>query len=125
MDIDNFKHHNDTYGHADGDKVLAELGKVIKASIRVTDIGCRYGGEEFTVILPQTSGESAVIVAERIRQGFAELEFKPNPNEVVQKTISVGIAQFGLGDTVQTLLERTDQNMYKAKDSGKNRCVYE
>jgi two-component system cell cycle response regulator len=125
MDIDNFKHHNDTYGHADGDKVLAELGKVIKASIRVTDIGCRYGGEEFTVILPQTSGESAVIVAERIRQGFAELEFKPNPNEVVQKSISVGISQFGLGDTVQTLLERTDQNMYKAKDSGKNRCVYE
>lgn len=124
MDIDNFKHHNDTYGHADGDIVLGKLGSVIRESLRANDIGCRYGGEEFTVILPETSGDNAVVVAERIRKKFAELEFRPNPDEVVHKTVSVGIAQCAELDTALTLLERTDQNMYKAKNSGKNKYFY-
>jgi len=125
MDIDDFKHHNDTYGHAEGDKVLAELGVVVKNSIRVTDIGCRYGGEEFTIVLPQTSGKQAFHVAERIRKCFADLEFRPVPGEVVRKTLSIGISQFDSGDNPQSLLDKTDQNMYKAKNSGKNKCVYE
>ena len=125
MDIDNFKHHNDTYGHADGDLVLEKLGAVIQNAIRVNDIGCRYGGEEFTIILPETSGDDAVVVAERVRKNFADLEFKPNPDEIVQKTVSVGIAQFVVDDTSQSLLERTDQNMYKAKNSGKNKYFFQ
>nr|MBF0221656.1 sensor domain-containing diguanylate cyclase [Desulfobulbaceae bacterium] len=125
MDIDNFKHHNDTYGHADGDSVLEKLGAVIRASVRGTDVACRYGGEEFTVILPETSGENAVVVAERIRESFAAIEFKPTPDVVVHKTISIGVAEFQADDDERSFLERTDQNMYKAKNSGKNRYVYE
>lgn len=123
LDIDNFKHHNDTYGHADGDRVLARLGQVIAAALRVNDIPCRYGGEEFTIILPGTSGEEAIIAAERIRTSFAEVVFQPTPQETVQKTVSIGVTQYRAGESGQSLLERADQNMYEAKQSGKNRYV--
>lgn len=125
MDIDNFKHHNDTYGHADGDIVLSQLGRVVANAIRASDFGCRYGGEEFTIILPETTGENAIVVAERIRENFAALAFTPNPHEIVHKTLSVGVAQLRPEDDEKSLLERTDQNMYKAKNSGKNKYVYE
>lgn len=123
LDIDNFKHHNDTYGHADGDLVLARLGQVIAEAVRVSDIPCRYGGEEFTIILPATSGEQAIVVAERIRAGFAGVVFQPNPQETVQKTVSIGITQYRADENGQKLLERADQNMYEAKKGGKNRYV--
>lgn len=125
MDIDNFKHHNDTYGHADGDRVLARLGGIIAESIRLNDLGCRYGGEEFTVILPNTSGKDAMVVAERIRQRFSEVAFLPTPDHVVHKTVSVGIAEYRPGEAKDALLERADQNMYAAKQSGKNRVVFQ
>ena len=123
LDIDNFKHHNDTYGHADGDLVLAKLGQVIAGSLRISDIPCRYGGEEFTIILPVTSGEQATVVAERIRASFAGEIFQPNLRETVRKTISIGVTQYRAGESGQSLLERADQNMYEAKQSGKNRYV--
>lgn len=123
LDIDNFKYHNDTYGHADGDRVLARLGQVIAESLRVNDVPCRYGGEEFTVILPVTSGEQATVVAERLRTRFAGEVFQPNPQETVRKTISIGVTQYRAGESGQSLLERADQNMYEAKQSGKNRYV--
>ncbi len=123
LDIDNFKHHNDTYGHADGDRVLARLGEVIAEAVRVSDIPCRYGGEEFTIILPATSGEQAIVVAERIRAGFAGVVFQPNPQETVQKTVSIGVTQYCADESGLKLLERADQNMYEAKQSGKNRFV--
>jgi two-component system cell cycle response regulator len=123
MDIDNFKHHNDTYGHADGDKVLARLGLVIAGAVRSCDIACRFGGEEFAVILPDTDGDQAMVVAERIRRNFAELEFYPHPGEKVQKTISIGIAQYIAGESEDVLLERADSNMYLAKQQGKNCLV--
>lgn len=123
LDIDNFKHHNDTYGHADGDRVLARLGQVIAEAVRVSDIPCRYGGEEFTIILPAASGEQATVVAERIRAGFAGVIFQPTPRETVQKTVSIGVTQYRPGESGQSLLERADQNMYEAKQSGKNRFV--
>lgn len=125
MDIDNFKHHNDTYGHADGDRVLARLGRIVAESIRSNDLGCRYGGEEFTVILPNTAGKDAQVVAERIRQRFAEEVFQPNPDVVVHKTVSIGIAEHRGDEKKEELLERTDQNMYQAKQSGKNRWVFQ
>ncbi|MCX5864516.1 MAG: diguanylate cyclase [Deltaproteobacteria bacterium] len=123
LDIDNFKHHNDTYGHADGDRVLARLGQVIAESLRTNDVPCRYGGEEFTIILPVTSGEQATVVAERIRARFAGEIFQPTPQETVRKTISIGVTQYLAGESGQSLLERADQNMYEAKQSGKNRYV--
>lgn len=123
MDIDNFKHHNDTYGHADGDRVLARLGQVVAESLRVNDVPCRYGGEEFTIILPETSGEKATVVAERIRTRFAGEIFQPTPQDTVRKTISIGVTQYRAGESGQSLLERADQNMYEAKQSGKNRYV--
>ena len=123
LDIDNFKHHNDTYGHADGDRVLARLGQVIAESLRVNDIPCRYGGEEFTIILPGTSGEQATVVAERIRARFAGEIFQPTPQETVRKTISIGVTQYLANESGQSLLERADQNMYEAKQGGKNRYV--
>lgn len=124
LDIDNFKHHNDTYGHADGDKVLERLGKVVVSALRVNDVPCRYGGEEFTIILPDTSGENALVVAERIRENFAAEGFYPNPGEKVQKTVSVGVTQYVAGEEAESLLERADGNMYQAKQSGKNKCVF-
>lgn len=123
LDIDNFKHHNDTYGHADGDRVLARLGQVIAESLRVNDVPCRYGGEEFTIILPVTSGEQATVVAERIRVRFAGEVFQPTAQETVRKTVSIGVTQYRGGESGQSLLERADQNMYEAKQSGKNRYV--
>jgi two-component system cell cycle response regulator len=123
LDIDNFKHHNDTYGHADGDRVLARLGQVIAESLRVNDVPCRYGGEEFTIILPVTSGEQATVVAERIRTRFAGEIFQPNPQETVRKTISIGVTQYQAGESGQSLVERADQNMYEAKQNGKNQYV--
>jgi len=125
MDIDNFKHHNDTYGHADGDRVLARLGKLVAEAIRINDLGCRYGGEEFTVILPNTSGQDALVVAERIRARFSEEAFVPMPGHVVHKTVSVGVAEYRPGEKKEDLLERADQNMYSAKQGGKDRVVFQ
>ena len=124
MDIDNFKIHNDTYGHADGDRVLARLGRIIAEAIRINDLGCRYGGEEFTVILPNTAGEGARVVAERIRERFSEEIFLPSPQTPVRKTLSIGVAEYRLDDNKEALVERADQNMYAAKQGGKNRVVF-
>ena len=96
---------------------------MIAGAVRVSDIPCRYGGEEFTIILPAASGEQATVVAERIRAGFAGVIFQPNPQETVQKTVSIGVTQYLPGESGQSLLERADQNMYEAKQSGKNRYV--
>ncbi|MBA3015510.1 MAG: diguanylate cyclase [Proteobacteria bacterium] len=120
MDIDNFKHFNDTFGHAEGDKVLSVMGKIITQSIRTIDRGNRYGGEEFTVILPDTTAEEAIFVAERIRQTFAATDFFPQQGEKVNKTVSLGITQFLTEDTPNSLIKRADRNLYQAKESGKN-----
>ncbi|MDD5758925.1 MAG: diguanylate cyclase [Desulfobulbaceae bacterium] len=123
MDIDNFKHFNDTYGHAEGDRVLGAMGKIITASIRTTDRGNRYGGEEFTVILPNTTAQDAIPVAERVRLSFAAHDFFPRDGEKVNKTVSLGITQLQPNDTPTSFLKRADKNLYEAKESGKNRYI--
>lgn len=123
MDIDNFKHHNDTYGHADGDKVLARLGEILFECIRTNDHACRYGGEEFTIVLPSTAGEGGAILAERIREKFAAEPFYPSPDEKVQKTLSLGVTQYTPGDTIDSFIRRADANLYDAKHQGKNRYI--
>ena len=124
LDIDDFKQYNDTFGHPEGDKVLARLGEVIRGSLRKTDSAYRYGGEEFTVILPETEGESAVNVAERIRSGFESLIFSPEPGKEVPKTVSIGVAQYRPREELSSLMNRADKAMYQAKEQGKNRVIF-
>ncbi len=122
MDIDNFKIHNDTYGHAEGDKVLAKLGIIINDGLRQNDIACRYGGEEFVVILPATDGKGALVVAERIRTAFAATVFCDN---TVHKTLSIGVTQYTAGDNKEILVKRADDHLYYAKGHGKNQSILE
>ena len=124
MDIDDFKSVNDTHGHPVGDKVLLALGDIIRASIRKEDIACRYGGEEFGLILPATDRADAEGVAERIRNRFAEQRFKTDGVRTFTCTISLGLALWksdyrGPGE----LLQRADAALYRAKSAGKNRVV--
>ena len=121
MDIDHFKIFNDTWGHLEGDKVLMELGLMIKSCLRNMDSAYRYGGEEFTVILPETNLKSACIVGERIRQSFASKRFFPVEGKEVYSTISIGAAQFTEGETIMSLIKRADMAMFKSKQEGRNR----
>lgn len=124
LDLDNFKQFNDTYGHPEGDKVIAAAGQVIRRCIRATDVGCRYGGEEFAVILPEAGHDEAMRVAERIRKEFAQTLFEPRPGEAVSKTLSVGLASLQPNDTAEALFDRADGALYAAKRMGKDRSVY-
>ncbi|MDP2647261.1 MAG: GGDEF domain-containing protein [Desulfobacterales bacterium] len=123
MDIDNFKQHNDTYGHLEGDNVLSSLGKLINEYLRGVDSGYRYGGEEFALILPDTDIKGAAFVAERMRKGFESLTFSPRPNEKINCTISIGVAQYEPEIELKALINKADKAMYKAKDQGKNKVV--
>ncbi len=122
IDIDNFKRLNDTYGHQNGDIILRELAHVLRKSSRETDYICRYGGEEFSIILPQTNKEQALTIAEQIRQAIAQQEF-PNflPNKNLKVTVSIGLATHSTdAATKENLIAKADKAMYIAKFSGKN-----
>jgi len=120
LDIDHFKWFNDNYGHLEGDKVLAELGKIIKGCLRSMDSAYRYGGEEFTVILPETTCEDARHVAERIRTAVAEKQFKPVDDANVNMTISAGVTQYTAGESAASFVQRSDKAMYVSKEGGRN-----
>ncbi|MBW2598907.1 MAG: GGDEF domain-containing protein [Deltaproteobacteria bacterium] len=125
LDIDNFKKFNDSYGHLEGDVVLVRLGEVIRRCLRKTDSAYRFGGEEFTVILPETTGDAATILAERIREEFENEGFYPlGGEEAVHKTVSIGVAQYISQEELRMFLKRVDSNMYRAKRQGKNRVFY-
>jgi diguanylate cyclase (GGDEF)-like protein len=121
LDIDHFKDYNDAYGHLEGDKVLIRIGEVIKACLRKMDTAYRYGGEEFTVILPETNGEEAVTVAERIRTGIEKEIFSPEAGKEVTITISIGITEYIPGERISALVERADKAMYVSKENGRNK----
>src|SRR6185369_2864406 len=121
LDIDNFKKYNDTYGHLEGDKVLAVLANSMRENLRNIDSAYRYGGEEFTVLLPETDSENALVVAERIRKSFSSSPLAPVPGTEVHMTISVGVGQYIIEEKESVFLERVDKAMYCAKKSGKNK----
>jgi len=121
LDVDHFKDFNDTYGHPEGDKVLAALGRLLKETLREEDIACRYGGEEFVVILHNAGREAANEAASRIRTRFAKLPFTPRPAKAVHLTISIGAAVLIPGETGEHLIFRADQALYRAKQTGRNR----
>ncbi len=117
LDIDHFKKINDTYGHATGDTVLKQFASILLENSRKTDVCARWGGEEFTIILPLTDIKGAAILAEKIRKMIAEFSF----TEVGRVTVSIGYAAFE--DNGEDLFERTDKALYKAKESGRNKSV--
>jgi two-component system cell cycle response regulator len=124
LDVDFFKQINDTYGHDVGDEVLKEFANRISANVRGIDLACRFGGEEFVVVMPDTDLSFAYLVAERLRQSVADAPFVLN-GEVRQLpvTISIGVAASQNGDTPEVLLKRADQALYRAKREGRNRVA--
>lgn len=125
LDIDRFKAVNDTYGHPAGDKVLKEVAAVIRHNLREIDIPCRYGGEEFTVILPGTSENGAKLVAERIRKSLASTIIQLDDGQEISVTISIGGACCpDHGSEVKELVVTADKALYRAKDLGRNRVIW-
>ncbi|MBE0425674.1 MAG: sensor domain-containing diguanylate cyclase [Nitrospirae bacterium] len=121
-DIDYFKEINDTYGHDIGDKALQIISSLIKSSLRNTDIIGRYGGDEFFLILPETSMEGAKEIAERIRFIIKDFNLKLNKNKSIKTTVSIGVAEFDAGkEDINSFIKRADNALYVAKDKGRNR----
>ena len=125
IDIDHFKKINDGFGHDVGDEVLREFALRLASNVRAIDLPCRYGGEEFTVIMPDTQLEDALRIAERIRMHVAGSPFRvAHGTELLTVTISIGVSvSFGPNDTPETLLKRADEAVYEAKASGRNAVV--
>lgn len=124
LDIDHFKKCNDTYGHLEGDKVLVRLGQIIKICLRTMDSAYRYGGEEFTIILPETTGKEANNVAERINASVESERFSTEAGEDFSITISTGVTEYFKEEQLSTFIHRADQAMYKSKAKGRNRISF-
>ena len=121
IDIDFFKKFNDTYGHQAGDAVLKQVAQTLKKNSRTTDFVCRYGGEEMSIILPNTTAEDALFNANRINKAVAEKDFHLNSTETGKVTISVGVATFpDNAENAQDLIEHADKGLYYAKEHGRN-----
>jgi len=125
IDIDHFKSINDTYGHSAGDEVLREFADRLRSCVRGIDLACRFGGEEFVVVMPDTDIGVASKVAERIRRRIAGEPFTVDRGaRTIDVTISVGLAsRHNQNDTAAVILQRADQALYRAKGAGRNRVV--
>jgi two-component system cell cycle response regulator len=125
LDIDHFKSINDGYGHDAGDDVLREFAARVRRSIRNVDLACRYGGEEFVIVMPETDPGVAGMVAERLRRRIASERFSVGQTgQLIEVTISIGLAALsGLEDSAPAILKRADQALYRAKRDGRNRVV--
>ncbi|MEA3240753.1 MAG: GGDEF domain-containing protein [Pseudomonadota bacterium] len=125
LDIDHFKVINDTFGHLAGDQVLREIGRITRENIRAIDMVCRYGGEEFAIILPQTELEAASLIAERLRTSIAEFPFSTGEKSPLMVTASLGVACWHgsgyLSKQGTELIQAADRALYAAKDTGRNR----
>lgn len=124
LDIDHFKHYNDNWGHLQGDKVLAEVAELIRGQVREVDWVCRYGGEEFAIILPETDLKQGMVVAEKIRQAVSLYHFSHRNSQPLRRvTVSIGVAENTSDiDDPGELVNRADTALYFAKRSGRNRC---
>ena len=124
FDLDHFKALNDTHGHLAGDEVLRQFANVLQSSLRQSDILCRWGGEEFIVLLREAEGRHAIEVAEKIRQRTEQLTFSYD-DQPLRLTTSIGLSSLRPGDTLHTLLTRADRALYRAKQAGRNRVCSE
>jgi diguanylate cyclase (GGDEF)-like protein len=117
-DLDGFKQVNDTHGHEAGDKILAEVGRILSQTVRQSDLVARWGGEEFLVVATDTADNGAKMLAERCRSAIAD-EFVAG----VRITATLGVAEFKHGDTLENVLAKADSMLYRGKDAGRNRVV--
>jgi diguanylate cyclase (GGDEF)-like protein len=122
IDVDHFKKFNDTYGHQVGDLVLKEVAVALNNSVRSSDIVARYGGEEMIILLKGSAMNNALVIAEKIRSNVENRVIKQQ-DKVYRVTISVGVSEFHLSDSLEKLIKRADEGLYKAKESGRNRVA--
>jgi diguanylate cyclase (GGDEF)-like protein len=123
-DVDNFKEINDTYGHDAGDQALQTLSATLKTILRKTDIAGRYGGDEFMLILPETSVEGAESLAGKLLSAMRETELRFQDGKLMRLSMSVGVAgleQNHEGETIDSFVKRADDAMYASKQGGRNR----
>ncbi|MGE7835388.1 sensor domain-containing diguanylate cyclase [Viridibacillus arvi] len=120
IDIDHFKKVNDTYGHQIGDIVLAKLANILKIQVRTDDIVARFGGEEFTIILPDTDFEEAILIAQKLNRTIELAEWTETGN----LTVSIGLATFSENDTEDSIVKKADQALYVSKEKGRNRATH-
>jgi diguanylate cyclase (GGDEF)-like protein len=122
LDVDHFKRFNDTFGHDAGDIVLKHVSEILRRSIRQGDVACRFGGEEFVVVLPGTGAAEALEVAERVRQSVQKLAVVYRNQSLGRSTVSLGVAVYPVaGETPAELIEAADQALYRAKNAGRDR----
>ena len=117
LDIDHFKTYNDTFGHLEGDALLKKFSHILKVQLRESDIVCRYAGDEFCVVFPDTDIQGTLNAAEKVRHAVEHGQFKR------KVTISMGLAQYQQGMTKKELIEKADKALYQAKNAGRNRAV--
>lgn len=122
IDIDFFKNFNDSFGHQCGDRVLREVAQVLKRNVRATDIVCRYGGEEMSIILPNIGHKDALFTAQKLCDMVANQSIRTNNDKIAKVTISLGVATYPQdAQTAQDMIKSADERLYKAKESGRNR----
>jgi diguanylate cyclase (GGDEF)-like protein len=120
LDLDNFKRVNDTFGHPAGDELLRRIGAILRQQARRNDVYCRYGGDEFIVVMPETIKSEAAVVADRIRKSIQEMTFVSG-NSLVNTTVSIGVASYPQDVTSkQALVKAADDALYAAKEDGRN-----
>jgi two-component system cell cycle response regulator len=124
LDLDYFKQINDSHGHPIGDEVLREIGNRIVRNIRGIDMACRYGGEEFVVLMPDTDLDAAEVVANRLLQAIGGKPVTTKEGLSLTVTCSIGCTSQGAGDTAESLLKRADDALYEAKNGGRNRIIF-
>jgi diguanylate cyclase len=120
IDIDRFKRVNDTYGHLIGDVVLREVAQALKKQTRRSDFVGRYGGEEFLIILPETSLDKALILAEKLRRRVSELAIPAEGRVLKDITVSIGATEYEDDPTIEEFINRSDKWLYTAKKNGRN-----
>lgn len=119
LDIDHFKRVNDNFGHAIGDEILKEFSSILKENVRITDVIGRWGGEEFMIIASETDSVEAVKFATLLKKKINDFEF----TKVGRVTASLGVAEIGVGDSIEEVVHRADLALYSAKESGRNKVV--
>jgi diguanylate cyclase (GGDEF)-like protein len=132
VDVDHFKSFNDTYGHLSGDLVLKALSELFTQNMRKSDVVCRFGGEEFAILLPDTSLKSAVELMERVRQNVEKLQLFGMNGEALKVTISIGLSEVNTRPKVSPYrseisdsLALADEQLYRAKHQGRNQVCYQ
>jgi diguanylate cyclase (GGDEF)-like protein len=124
LDLDHFKRYNDNFGHSAGDQALAVVGETLLRCVRADDVACRYGGEEFALILPECSLRQATVRAEEIRSCISEYHARRSDRAADTLTVSIGVAAFDeTTDRVDLLLKFADEALYEAKRAGRDRVV--